>query len=315
VAADAFFKNLPNTQAVPLDWAVPLSLEVQIQVATANYDGSGAASSFLPALQIIGPGGVVAGTFVDPSTPVAAGGSAEVTFGPFLKSRAAAPSGGTLDDVIFENNPDAWWKEDESSGVVAFDSTANRFDQPLGTGESAPTWGQAAGPPGTQTAEFDTTVPQGFFLTTYPALTDNFSATGWIYRLNNEQNYIVGQSSPAVRHKGWTLTVDAHNEVPENHASLWVGTGTSLTTLDGDNPIPLQAWTFLGMTCAAKTFTFYVNGDPQATAAVPAYVTEAGIWLANDPFDASQSLARNSYVNIFGHPLTDAEHKAIYLAA
>ena len=81
-----------NTGSLPADHAIPGAQEMMLQVVTATFDGTSAASSFLPCLQVIGPSGLVVGTFVDQTNPIAAGGVVECTFGPFLRTPSAASS-------------------------------------------------------------------------------------------------------------------------------------------------------------------------------------------------------------------------------
>ena len=87
-------RSLPAVTAAPADFDVPNAVDWSVQIVSATYDGTGAAGAFLPAVQIVAPGGAVAFTFADPSVSVAAGGSAEVTFGPFLKTAGGGGGGG-----------------------------------------------------------------------------------------------------------------------------------------------------------------------------------------------------------------------------
>lgn len=87
--------NVPGTGSGHLDYPVPGGSEFLLRQAFASYDGAAAAAAWLPALQLIGPDGNVAGEYVTGST-VAAGGNADVTFAPFLKGVAAAASSAGL---------------------------------------------------------------------------------------------------------------------------------------------------------------------------------------------------------------------------
>ena len=97
-------KNAPNS------WVIPDALKIMVKTIEATFDGAGAGSAFLPAVQILSDSGHSVGIFPTDST-VAAGGSAEVTFAPFLRNAAAAsPSTGmtglevTVDDAAFFPN-------------------------------------------------------------------------------------------------------------------------------------------------------------------------------------------------------------------
>jgi hypothetical protein len=79
----------------------PATIEPRVLAAFAHFDGTAAASAFLPSLAFYGPAGVLLGR-VFPQQ-VAAGGTADVTFAPFLRSAFASggvfPPGTTLDYV------------------------------------------------------------------------------------------------------------------------------------------------------------------------------------------------------------------------
>ena len=74
-----------NTGSLPADHAIPGAQEIMLQMVTATFDGTSAASSFLPCLQVIGPSGLIVGTFVDQNNAIASGTVVECTFGPFLR--------------------------------------------------------------------------------------------------------------------------------------------------------------------------------------------------------------------------------------
>ncbi len=82
-----------QVQDAPLDYVVPNAQALELLCANAVFDGSGAAAAFLPALVIISDSGHVVSRTITAAS-VAAGGSAEVTFAPFLRSQAGGGGGG-----------------------------------------------------------------------------------------------------------------------------------------------------------------------------------------------------------------------------
>src|SRR5882724_5060846 len=81
--------QLPNVGALPKEWVVPGALSILLKCVQADFDGSGAAGAFLPTVEIVSDAGLLVGrAFTDAS--VAAGGSASVTFAPFLEGAAAS---------------------------------------------------------------------------------------------------------------------------------------------------------------------------------------------------------------------------------
>lgn len=85
MATDQVAIYRPQTQSAPADYVLSTTQDIQLETVVASFDGTGSSGAFLPALQIVLPSGVVAGTYVDQNTPVTQGGSAAVTFGPFLR--------------------------------------------------------------------------------------------------------------------------------------------------------------------------------------------------------------------------------------
>jgi hypothetical protein len=82
IADAVIFRSGPT--AAPLDYVLPAGTELIPLCVTASFDGSAAASSFLPCLEFITPDGKVIGRMpINSSDAVAAAGSADVTFGPF----------------------------------------------------------------------------------------------------------------------------------------------------------------------------------------------------------------------------------------
>lgn len=84
-----------GTAPVPLEYMVPNAVELIPRSINATFDGSGAGGDFLPTVEIVSDGGVVVARVPTDAT-VAAGGSAEVTFAPFLRSRATSTPGGLV---------------------------------------------------------------------------------------------------------------------------------------------------------------------------------------------------------------------------
>lgn len=69
------------SEATPLDYVVPGAQEIIPKAATASYDGSGAAGSFVPTLIIRAPNGAILAA-CPVADPLAAGASADVSWFP-----------------------------------------------------------------------------------------------------------------------------------------------------------------------------------------------------------------------------------------
>jgi hypothetical protein len=82
-----------GVEPTPAGWELPSGLFLQPKVIFANFDGTLAAGAFLPSLQVVSDSGHV--VFEVPvSTAVAAGGSASVTWAPFLRTGGGSGTSG-----------------------------------------------------------------------------------------------------------------------------------------------------------------------------------------------------------------------------
>jgi hypothetical protein len=98
----------------PAVYTVPSSTSVEPLAAFARYDGTAAGSAFLPALTFYSTAGLILAR-VFPDTQVAAGGTADVTFAPFLGSTGA---GGTTTGAF--SNVASVTTQSVPSGVETF---------------------------------------------------------------------------------------------------------------------------------------------------------------------------------------------------
>src|SRR5215471_8994777 len=89
--------NLTTTTA-PKDYTLSGTQELQLKAVRAAIDGSAAASSFMPCLQLLAPDGTVMFDCVSPTT-IAAGGSADVSWFPRVGS------GGVTSSTVLPINP------------------------------------------------------------------------------------------------------------------------------------------------------------------------------------------------------------------
>lgn len=301
--------------AAPQTYAVPNATEIIPRAINATFNGAGTAATWVPVVEIISDGGVVIAR-CPCSTSVAAGGSAECSFYPFNDEPASAtPSGQTLDEVIFSLSPWSWWKLDESAGSTAFDSTTFRQDMSTPGGSSDPTWGQAAGPPGTQTAFFGSGANQVVNRPAFADLTGDFTMCGWINRSTNLTSYLLTQGSPFSAHTGVAIGIFAFNQGAGDRAFVAWGGGGTVRTIEGDNALATGTWYFVAAVRESGTFTLYVDGAAQTTTSALSYTSFAGINAAKDILQPLANDVTLSYLMTFTYALSAAEVAAIYLAA
>ena len=108
------------TVTAPKDYTLPQSQEILLKAVRAEFDGTSAASAFLPALQLVSNNGDVMWTAVLPSTTVAAGGSASVNWFPLkrLVSAAVTPPNNPLGTLY------AWYDFSDTS-TISLDGSGN----------------------------------------------------------------------------------------------------------------------------------------------------------------------------------------------
>lgn len=95
----------PGSQAAPFTFTVPATLEVQVDSATATFDGTGAGGSFLPVMSFYSPSGVLIARMPLQSAALAAGTTEEVSWFPFAPVVSGmSPSGG---GIQFDTKPQA----------------------------------------------------------------------------------------------------------------------------------------------------------------------------------------------------------------
>lgn len=92
----------PEVVTAPQDYTLPGAQEILLKAVGCRINGASASGSFLPALQLIDPGGNVMWTAVNASLPVAAGRSALVSWFPGGGVDGAgndSSSGGTISSI------------------------------------------------------------------------------------------------------------------------------------------------------------------------------------------------------------------------
>ena len=94
--------KLPSSSA-PASYEVPNATEIIPKAINATFDGTGASGSFVPTVEIISDGGVVVAR-VPCQTTVAAGGSAECTFAPFLRADSSGSLAGQQQLGVYHSN-------------------------------------------------------------------------------------------------------------------------------------------------------------------------------------------------------------------
>jgi len=230
----------------------------------------------------------------------------------------APPTGDTIDAIILGLGPDAWWKLDETTGVIAHDSSGNSHDLTASAGYSSPAWAQAAGPPGTTTAGWTTTSNTGF-TGALTAFTDNFTAGIWVYvtAVPVFTGEILGQGTAQHSGTGWALTMLANSGTTVDETFMFIVNGTPYTA---NNPFSLNTWYFLALVRDSGTWKLYVNGLLQAATATtsPGSAYGGNTWIGTDAFAAHSTYLRNarlSYGFIFNRVLTGSQLLEIYNSA
>jgi hypothetical protein len=108
----------PAVHAAPKAYLIKGSQELVLKSVTASYDGSGAAGSFVPAVQVVDPSGFVTGTFPLGAT-LAAGASADISWFPLRGAPCPTPTPVTPLGTIFA------WYDFADTTTITLDGSGN----------------------------------------------------------------------------------------------------------------------------------------------------------------------------------------------
>jgi hypothetical protein len=277
--ADRTQQILPGGQSsAPYTYTLPASTAFELLAVRAILDGTAAGGAFLPCVQLWSDAGQLMAQRVGSS--VAAGGSADVTFAPFLggdTTPCAIPD--TFFNMLLVSSPDALWKLNETSGVTAFDSLAGHHDASV-VG-SAPTWNAITSPTGDPAIYASTN--QGFGVTpgAWPPTMSGDFTVAVLYRTGSDTlEEIIGQSQPQSTHIGWQLIRRATFAPGGWGMSLTVGTGASANETFSTFPIVKNTWYWIAVTHASGVFTMYVNAAADSATYSGSYsATGSRVWV------------------------------------
>lgn len=298
--------------AAPQSYEVPNATEIIPRAINATFNGAAAASAFKPTVEIISDGGVVVAR-VPCNTTVAAGGSAECTFAPFLRDEPTSSTPGatgTYLDTVLATGPRAFWRFNESAGAIAADSTGNGWDLtvhavgPLGLGNWA--WAQAVGPPGDQTVTTQGGGPWAQHVT-FPAKSDNFAAGVWV-RIDSQflsEPQIMGQGDPSgnIPGGGWRIFGDS----PTGLINVGWSDGAVAHGIVADAAFTVGTWYFIGTQRVAGTFQLWINGVQQTATSNAAILGAVGVIFAYGNAGAFYLRGGLSWSFVWDRPLTQAE--------
>lgn len=231
-----------------------------------------------------------------------------------------AIGGDSLDAVIGNLAPDGWWKLNEPSGTIAHDSSGNAVDMDSG-GWVAPIWAQPSGPPGQQTADFNTgsgTAGSGWARVdrAWAAISTDFTAGIWVKQPVHQYAPVFGQGNPERSSgSGWQLEIN-NSISPGDRPTIGVHGVGAIYAL---NPLAVNTWAFAASTYHASSgeWKLYVNGLLQGSMTgtyTPASLTD--LWIGHDgaiglPFGAQPSNCVLSYAFLINRTLSGAEIKQI----
>lgn len=198
---------------------------------------------------------------------------------------------GDVADKILQAGPAAFWKLDETTGIIAHDSSGNGHDltADASAGYTPPMWGQGAGPSGDTTAKWvdntsrvssPTGSPMGDF-------TDNFTAAVFVNVHTNPlfAGELIGQGTAAHSQPGWAIGAYGLGDATLEKFAVRVSTNA----LYADNPFTLDTWYFVAVVRDSGIWKLYVDGLLQAATITDSPGTGYGnnTWLGNDAYTFS----------------------------
>lgn len=274
----------PAVSPAPFTYTVPGSTAFELLAVRGLWDGTAAAGSYRPTVQLVSDSGeIMAQTIGD---TVTAGGSADATFAPFLEMpEAATPTGADLEDVILATGATALYKFDELSGTDAHDSSGNGQDLTAST--LPPTWGGNTGPPGTPSAEWAGDWHMCEARGAFQALGAGgvpFSILGWFQWRDTfpaHANILCGQGASSTQGlgSGWALSVNGSSLGSPGKLQLYANNGTFVSPeiIASDNALTQNTFYFGGVTWNGTTWKMYIDALLQSTTSNRAFTPTAGL--------------------------------------
>ena len=335
--------------SAPLDYGVQGDQVFTLLAIRAVFDGTAAATSFLPVVQLLsGSGSVMAQTKTDAS--VLAGGSADVSFFPRVRRTGISPSILTYYQVIAAlastNSLVAQWHLTEGVSPYA-DTSGNTTGgngqlsiQVLGTAmtQNNPAGPLTAHPAGPSVAfNYDGTSPpaQADYLHTSlnplgrMTFAGNlpFTALAWIKPVagaNTHPGGVVGDVKatnagfPTEYDDGWQIAVKASSLecTVSRYAHVIVGGSPDTVSLGA---MSTTEWTMVAMTYDGATLKGYANGSLVGSVASAGAIgdgqdTLVGLTQAGPPLLSSWYLGAVGEVSVWASALTSDQLALLYVS-
>lgn len=292
----------------PLAYELAPGQTIEPTLATAVFDGTSAAGPFVPTIAFYAQNGRLQGR-APCGTVVQPGDVAEVSFFPFAPPIVEGGGGSGFDDLILSLRPAAFYKLNESLGLIAHDSSGNGFDANAAGASSAPIWNQPAAPPGQPSAGFVRTPANTVVAnTSFPDLSGgDLTAAGWIFQSVEDIARMLIQGDAITTTNGWELYRQGPTGLPANTPTVGVVNSGTETDLPADAPTLLNNWYLLGARLQAGTWNIFVNGVKQTNTLALTPSSHTGINIGSGVLDTIGSTALFSYLTVFDYALTDLE--------
>jgi len=348
-AADRTQQILPGGQsAAPFTYTIPASTAFQLMGVRALFDGAGAATSWLPVVQLVSDAGVIMEEAIAGS--VIAGGAANASFFPWRRGAVTNPVGLTYYQVIAAlastNSLVGEWHltdgaspyADSSGSVVGGNGelilqnldgtyTANNPDGPLTSPAGGPSVKFNVGgtnPPATSDYLHTSLAPLGRFTFAGNAV---YTVVAWVKPVSSTNTLFGGVVSdvvaanfgtPAEIDDGWCIVVKPSTlecQV-QRYCSVPVGGSPDLVSLGA---MSTTSWTMVAMTYDGATLRGYADGALVGSAGSAGAIGGAqdvlvGLTQGGDTGISSWYRGAVSEVTVWASTLSDTEIAALYLA-
>lgn len=326
----------PGVGAAPQSYLVPNATEIIPRAINATFDGTAAASAFLPTVEIVSDGGVVVAR-CPCSTAVSAGGSAEVSFYPFSED-ATSTAGGWADTVLSIGGPGTlrlWLRLGDAGSPFADSSGYSGGPSPgivaaSGTPYTPQVPGALSGGQDDGALQFNQPQFGGYFLNVgnnpiTPAINDAFTIAGfvkpfasgasWRGGILSSSNVVAGSPS---HEEGWMLEAEWLGGTVQGKMSRIINN----VRLSAAVALTTDTYTFLTGSYDGTTLRIYANGNLITTTADARAdtATNYGGMAVADIVYSSLAVQGQFYgvldeLLLWGTVLTDAEVLTLYQAA
>lgn len=320
------------TGAAPLDYKVSGDQKFNLTAIRALFDGTSAATAFLPCVQILSPAGTVMVETI--GTSVVGGGSADASFFPLRRQTSATALGfaQTVSTIATANTLRGYWRLGEVAAPFADTSgwSGGPTNLTISGAGPAPTThvpGALTGAQDDGAVQLNGAAGTGEYLAAgggavNTGINTSWSIMAWIKPTSSAASWLAGiylNAAPSAgQYNGWALL----GNWSAGNFDVRVNRYINNSRVTAAVPLSFGIWTFVVATYDGATIRLYTNGLLSATAADaradtfdPYFNVALGVAFADPSATNGTFLGVLDEVAIWGTVLSLSQIQTLYAAS